>query len=98
MEGLDWRLVVKQQHYFCNRFHHPVVPPVQVGSSALSHVKCSYCGLSLFDCELCCALAHINIPAAASYSTSVLYSLIGNRWVYVPTGRAEVWSPEGENT
>lgn len=39
----------------------------------------------LIDCELCCALADVHVPAAANYNTSGLYSLIGNRWVYVPT-------------
>lgn len=39
----------------------------------------------LIDCELCCDLADVHVPAAANYNTSVLYSLIGNRWVYVPT-------------
>lgn len=34
-----WWLVVNTS------FHHPVVPPVKVGSSAPSHEQCSYVGL-----------------------------------------------------
>lgn len=39
----------------------------------------------LIDSELCYDLAEVNVPTTANDNTSVLYSLIGNRWVYVPT-------------
>lgn len=39
----------------------------------------------LIDCELCCDLAEVNVPAAANYNTSLVYSLIAIRWVCVPT-------------
>lgn len=105
VEGLDWRLAVKRQHYFWNS-HHPV-PPVQVGSSALSHVNNPYFGLSHHANPLWAVLWLGWCSRPSSSQLQHFRALLTNRkpvgvcsnTLHFFSGQAEVWSPkEGKNT